>query len=46
MAEPPDLMLIEPLEDIRSTELGALDWISTLFSLSISSIKGPNYGKS
>lgn len=44
MAEPPDLIDIEPLEDIKSIELGALLCISTFLSLKTSSIKGPNYG--
>lgn len=46
MADPPDLIDIEPLEDMRSIELGALLWISTLFSFSTSSSNGPNSGKS
>ena len=46
IADPPDLIDIEPREDWISTELGARLWISTLFSLSKSSIKGPNSGSS
>ncbi len=46
MADPPDLIDIDPLDDIRSTELGALLWIYTLFSFKTSSINGPSYGKS
>lgn len=46
MAEPPDFMDIEPLDDIIDTELGALLWISTLFSRRVSSIRGPSSGNS
>lgn len=46
MADPPDLIDIDPLEDIKSTELGALLWISILFYLRTSSNKGPNSGRS
>ena len=46
IADPPDFMDIDPREDWMSTELGARLWIYTLFSLSKSSIKGPNSGSS
>ena len=46
MAEPPDLMETEPLEESMSTELGALLGRSMLFSLRKSSMSGPRSGKS
>jgi hypothetical protein len=46
MAEPPDLIETEPLEESISTELGALLGRSILFSLRKSSIKGPRSGRS
>lgn len=42
IADPPDLTEIDPRDDIKSTELGALLWIYTLFSRNISSINAPN----
>lgn len=46
MAEPPDLIDIDPLDDIKSTELGALLWIYTFLYLNTSSMSGPSSGKS
>jgi hypothetical protein len=46
MADPPLLIDIEPLDDIMSTELGALLCISILLSFKTSSINGPSYGRS
>jgi len=46
IAEPPDLTDIDPLEDIMSTELGALLGISILLSFRKSSINGPKSGRS
>ena len=45
IAEPPDLIDIDPLEE-AATELGALLSISILYYLRTSSIKGPNSGNS
>ena len=44
IAEPPDFTDIEPCEDIKPTELGALFSISIPCSLKTSSSRGPNSG--
>jgi len=46
IADPPDLIDTDPLDDNMSTELGALLGISMLFYFKKSSINGPRSGKS